>query len=50
MLRKTILLVALLSTAVALSACVVEEPRRPGCAWVLGHYGPYGGWHPGHCA
>jgi hypothetical protein len=50
MLRKLTLMMALLCTATALSACVVEEPRRPGCPWVPRHIGPYGGVVPGHCA
>jgi hypothetical protein len=41
-----------------LSGCTtyVQAPRAevvgvapyPGAVWVPGHYGPYGGWHPGH--
>ncbi len=42
------LLVAILC-AVVLSGCVVEPgPYR--AYWVPAHYGPYGGWHPGHWA
>jgi hypothetical protein len=51
MLRKMTLVLALLGTATALSACVVAgPPGRPACPWVAGHYGAYGVWHPGHCA
>jgi hypothetical protein len=49
MIRKITLALALMTTAAALSACVVAPPPRPGCYWVPGHYGPEGGWHPGHC-
>jgi hypothetical protein len=48
------LAVAVLAAA-ALSGCVVEErtyarpaPRCREAVWVEGHYGPRGGWHPGH--
>ena len=48
------LVIAVLAAA-ALSGCVVEErsyaappPRCRGAAWVDGHYGPRGAWHPGH--
>jgi hypothetical protein len=48
------LVVAVLAVA-AFSGCVVEErsdvrpaPRCRGAAWVDGHYGPRGAWHPGH--
>lgn len=47
--RKLVIALALVASAVSLSACVVEGPRPPGCYWVPGHYGPEGGWHPGHC-
>jgi hypothetical protein len=41
----------MLGLAVApLAGCVVYPARPAGCAWVPGHVGPYGGWHPGHCA
>jgi hypothetical protein len=51
MIRKIALALALMTTAASLSACVVAGPGygRPGCYWVPGHYGPEGGWHPGHC-
>jgi hypothetical protein len=47
---------SILAAAVVLGAagCVVHEtvavrpPPCPGAAWVEGHYGPYGHWHPGH--
>lgn len=42
------LLVGALLVATTLAGCVVAP--APGCYWVPGHYGPYGGWHPGHCA
>ena len=29
-------------------AVVVGPAPYPGAVWVPGHYGPYGGWHPGH--
>ena len=35
----------------SLNACIVEtRGPRGGCRGerVPGHYGPYGGWHPGH--
>lgn len=35
--------------ALTLSGCYVGPAPGP-CYWVPGHYGPYGGWHPGHCA
>jgi len=35
--------------ALTLSGCYVA-PGPGACYWVPGHYGPYGGWHPGHCA
>jgi len=44
------LLVLLLGLAAPLSGCVVYPAHPYGCAWVPGHRGPYGGWHPGHCA
>jgi len=40
--------------AFLLSGCIVEErpyrepPACRGAAWVEGHYGPRGAWHPGH--
>jgi len=44
-----------LSAATGLSSCVVRERavatgpgRCPGGAWIEGHYGPRGRWHPGH--
>lgn len=49
---RTLVLAVL--TAAAFSGCVVEERgyARPapcrGAAWVEGHYGPRGAWHPGH--
>ena len=53
MIRKFGAAAALLATAIALSACVVAGPgyagHPAGCRWVGGHYGPEGGWHPGHC-
>jgi hypothetical protein len=42
------LLLGALVVAVTLSGCYVAA--GPGCVWIPGHYGPYGGWHPGHCA
>jgi hypothetical protein len=54
MMRKIAAGAALLATAIALSACVVAPAPGyaggPGCHWVPGHYGPWGGWHPGPCA
>jgi hypothetical protein len=54
MLRKFGTVAVLLASAIALSACVVAPgpgyAGRPRCPWVAGHYGPEGGWHPGHCA
>jgi hypothetical protein len=56
MIRKYGAIAMLLASALALSACVVAAPGpyggRPRCpgAWVPGHYGPEGFWHPGHCA
>jgi hypothetical protein len=53
MIRRFGTLAILLVSALALSACVVApgpyggRPRCPG--WVGGHYGPDGGWRPGHC-
>jgi hypothetical protein len=56
LLKRTFLLVVLTTTVATIAGCVVEEravverPRRP-CpagAWVEGHYGPRGRWHPGH--
>jgi hypothetical protein len=51
MLRKFSAVAVLVASAIALSACVVAPgPGRPRCpGWVPGHYGPEGGWHPGHC-
>jgi hypothetical protein len=49
MIRNIGLTLAMVTTAIALSGCVVAGPGRPGCPWVPGHYGPEGGWHPGHC-
>jgi hypothetical protein len=50
MVRKLGLAIALICTAASLSACVVVPPGRPaGCYWVPAHYGPEGGYHPGHC-
>jgi len=36
--------------ATSLAGCVVYPGHQPygGAHWVPGHYGPYGGWHPGH--
>lgn len=48
-LHRLKLLTGALLVAVMLSGCVVG-PAGPGCYWVPGHYGPYGRWHPGHCA
>ncbi len=52
MVRSSALLVFL---AIAVGGCVVEArpvgrplPPCPGGAWIEGHYGPYGRWHPGH--
>ena len=46
------MLLVLLLCATALTGCVVEPGpyRAYGAYWVPGHYGPYGGWHPGHWA
>jgi hypothetical protein len=48
-------LVVLIALGVAPLACVSEErvvvrSGAPcvGGVWVEGHYGPRGGWHPGH--
>jgi hypothetical protein len=53
MIRRLTLAAVLLASAAGLSACVVAEPggygRCPG-HWVPAHYGPEGGFHPGHCA
>jgi hypothetical protein len=27
---------------------VAGPPPYAGAVWIPGHYGPYGGWHPGH--
>ncbi len=48
--QKIAAVVGLVLVGLSLSACVVEGPRRPGCAWVPAHTGPEGGFHPGHCA
>jgi hypothetical protein len=54
MLRKTVLALALLCTATALSACYVAAGpgygRCGGRGWIPAHTGPYGGYVPGHCA
>ena len=54
MIRTLGVLAVLLASAMTLSACVVAGPGpyagHPRCPWVPGHYGPEGGWHPGHCA
>jgi hypothetical protein len=53
MLRKMALALVLLASATTLSACYVAPGRGPGCGgrgWVPPHTGPYGGFHPGHCA
>ena len=50
MIRKIGLALAMVTTTIALSGCVVAGPGPGrGCPWVPGHYGPEGGWHPGHC-
>ncbi len=54
MIRKFGVVAALLASTLALSACVVAAPGPyyrggPGCGWVPAHYGPEGGFHPGHC-
>jgi hypothetical protein len=48
--RRIASAVSLMIVGLALSACVVAPGGRCGGAgWVPGHYGPEGGWHPGHC-
>ena len=44
------LAIMFLALAAPLAACVVVEPPRPrhAAVWVPGHYGPGGGWIPGH--
>jgi hypothetical protein len=50
---KRLCLVLLLVGTLPLAGCVVA-PVGPaphaGLHWVPGHYGAYGGWHPGHWA
>jgi len=49
MLKRAMLALLLLSTALPLTGCVVEAGRPyPAAVWVPGHFGPYGGWHPGY--
>ena len=55
MIRTLGVFALLLGSAITLSACVVAPgpgpyAGHPRCPWVPGHYGPEGGWHPGHCA
>ncbi len=47
--------IAALALLLPLSGCLVRTARPapppppcPGAAWVEGHTGPYGHWHPGH--
>lgn len=51
---KNILLLLLTLGAAPLAGCVVYPAHGPvpyaGAYWVPGHYGPNGGWHPGHWA
>jgi hypothetical protein len=50
--RKITLAIALIGTAVSLSACVVAPApyyARPGCYRVPGHYNAYGAYVPPHC-
>jgi hypothetical protein len=52
MTRKITSVLTVMAMSLALSACVVAGPgpgRCGGAGWVPGHYGPEGGWHPGHC-
>ena len=53
MLRIPLTALAIGLLGLLLAGCVVEErppgpPPTPGWHWVPGHYGPYGGWQPGH--
>ena len=46
---KSLAIVLVVLSLFSLSACVEEVPVGPGgSAWIPGHYGPYGNWHPGH--
>jgi hypothetical protein len=51
---KRLMIVLLLAAVVAPVAGCVVAPVGPGpysgAYWVPGHFGPYGGWHPGHWA
>lgn len=45
---SALLLCALMATSLV-GCTVYAQPGGPyGAHWVPGHYGPYGGWHPGH--
>ncbi len=48
--RRALIVSLLSGMAVALSACVVVQPRprREGAVWVPGHYARDGTWIPGH--
>jgi hypothetical protein len=49
MFKRLTLLLLLAAIALPLTSCVVAPERPyPGAYWVPGHYGPEGGWHPGH--
>lgn len=60
MVRERLMRVSFLvvAAALALGGCVVAPGPGPAevvraCPppyhWIPGHYGPYGGFHPGHC-
>lgn len=56
--KKVCFLMAFIALIPLLSGCttyvrtppveVVGPSPYAGAVWVPGHYGPYGGWHPGH--
>jgi hypothetical protein len=48
--RRVMLVLVLLGLVAPVAGCVVVPVQRAGCHWVPAHFGPYGGWRPGHCA
>lgn len=48
--KKLMTRLVLILAVAPLAGCVVyaDHPHHPHAYWVPGHYGPYGGWNPGH--